>query len=140
MDFTQITRDEFIKKHFSKGCPINIGLKNDLKSCVTACGKCWSEAIKDIKFKDDLEPNKDLELNEGLFEAKTTLTFKTGFDELAGKPIKFIGDKETGKYMYALIIRVANELMEIRCASGSWMTISAERLAELDPTILDMED
>lgn len=134
MDFTQITRDEFVKEYFSKGCPINIGLKNDLKSCVSACGKCWSEAIKDIKFKDYVEPNKEL------FEEKTTLTFKTGLDELAGKPIKFIGDKETGEYMYALVIRVANELMEIRCASGSWMTISAERLAELDPTILDRED
>lgn len=76
-------------------------------------------------------------INTDLFEEKTVISFKSGLDELVGKPIKFIGDKETGNYMYALVVRVAKELMEIRCASGAWMTISAEKLTELDPKILD---
>lgn len=129
MDFSQITRDEFMKKYFNKGCPSKIDLE-DPEQCITICSECWAEAIKDIKFKEDLQPNKDL------FEEKTTLTFKSGLDDIVGKPIKLLGNRRTKEYVYGLVDCVGDEYIKIRFTDES-ITYSATELAEFDPTILD---
>ncbi len=69
-EFAQtVTRDEFLTNNAEKyyenftpvilkdtanACPEYIGLKNGDDRCQN-CSKCWREAVKDIKFKDDIE-------------------------------------------------------------------------------------
>lgn len=48
-DFTPV-----ILKNLANACPECVGLKNRDDSCQN-CSKCWREAVKDIKFKDDIE-------------------------------------------------------------------------------------
>ncbi len=125
-----MTRDDFIEKSFNCGCPNKIGLKN---SCLKpSCIECWTEAVKDIKFKDDLELNKDL------FEEKTVLTFKSGLDSIVGKPIKLLVNRRTKEYRYGLVKLFTSEDIQIECLNEILM-LSADQLAELDPTILDYE-
>lgn len=50
-----------ILKDTANACPEYVGLKNSDDSCQN-CSKCWREAVKDIKFKDDIEK----ELIEGM--------------------------------------------------------------------------
>lgn len=64
-----VTREEFLTNNAEKyyenftpvilkdtanACPEYIGLKNRDDRCQN-CSKCWREAVKDIKFKDDIE-------------------------------------------------------------------------------------
>ena len=43
-----------ILKDLENACPECVGLKNGDDNCQN-CSKCWREAVKDIKFKDDIE-------------------------------------------------------------------------------------
>ncbi|MFR2528729.1 MAG: DUF3310 domain-containing protein [Clostridium paraputrificum] len=43
-----------ILKNLENACPECVGLKNSDDGCLN-CSKCWREAVKDIKFKDDIE-------------------------------------------------------------------------------------
>ena len=43
-----------ILKDLANACPECVGLKNGADNCQN-CSKCWREAVKDIKFKDDIE-------------------------------------------------------------------------------------
>ena len=43
-----------ILKDLENACPECVGLKNGDDNCQN-CSKCWREAVKDIKFKNDIE-------------------------------------------------------------------------------------
>lgn len=130
MDFAKITRDEFMKKYFDVGCPSKFGL-DDLKGCRVQCCDCWDNAIKDIKFKDDLEPNIDL------FEEKTTLTFNPNLHNVVGKPIRVLKRRGSKEYVYGLIKSIGEDFVDVYVVDGGFLTLSASDLAKLDPTILD---
>ena len=76
------TREEFIKEASSEKmgkfntnyeCPNNYGLE-EIEKCKPyfGCKECWTNAVKDIKFKDDIEDNVDnvesdsMSMNKGL--------------------------------------------------------------------------
>lgn len=48
-----------ILKDLENACPECVGLKNGDDNCQN-CSKCWREAVKDIKFKDDIEKDSTL--------------------------------------------------------------------------------
>jgi len=66
-DITKMTREEFVEiLEMTEGlnintmmlpwklmCPGDIGLKQNCIRNSCACKKCWLEAIKDVKFKNE---------------------------------------------------------------------------------------
>jgi hypothetical protein len=82
----ELTRKEFLNllnsgmqleyKNELIDCPLNLGLKNDMKLCsksndILKCNECWARSVRYVQFKGESVPNKAFEtiielLNESL--------------------------------------------------------------------------
>ncbi|WP_315168722.1 hypothetical protein [Metaclostridioides mangenotii] len=138
MDYTEITRDEFIENNYGGDiCPAWKGLENYPDLCENKrviepdiCKVCWTKAVDGIKFKDDL---KDL------FEEKTVLRFNARLDGIVGKPIKLLDSRDTNTYIYGLVKFMRDGYMAIQF-TDRYETYDAEELVKLDPTILEYKE
>ncbi|NFI57000.1 hypothetical protein FDA48_11710 [Clostridium botulinum] len=57
----EMTREEFLNDRSltnNKGCPNEYGLKKYEPCTGITCKECWKNAVKNIKFKDDMEDKK----------------------------------------------------------------------------------
>lgn len=57
-----MTREEFLnnrKLTNNEGCPDEYGLKEYDPCDDIECKECWENAVKEIKFKDDLEESEE---------------------------------------------------------------------------------
>lgn len=146
MDFTQITRKEFIDNNYNGDyCPdiydLDCTKPNDCNNGRDSgiCKSCWTESVKDIEFEDDLESKDTSKTFKVLFQETTVLRFNNGLDDIIGKPIKLLEYRDTNTYIYGLVRIIGDKYIGVEFIDGHEI-YHVEELAKLDPTILDYEN
>lgn len=81
-----------ILKNLANACPECVGLKNSDDSCLN-CSKCWREAVKDIKFKDDIEKEFIEAMNKQPIIVSDSVNHPSHYTQGKYEVIDYIEDK-----------------------------------------------